>query len=57
MSELVTASQAAELLAVSPDTIRRWAREGRIKVVVLPSGQQRFLRAELTPYRTPRSQK
>jgi excisionase family DNA binding protein len=57
VSELVTASQAAELLAVSPDTIRRWAREGRIKVVVLPSGQQRFLRAELASYSTPRSHK
>lgn len=57
MSDLITASQAAELLAVSADTIRRWAREGRIKVVVLPSGQQRYSRAELTSYSIPRSHK
>lgn len=57
MSELLTASQAGSLLAVSPDTIRRWAREGRIKVVVLPSGQQRYSRTELSTYATYRSHK
>lgn len=57
MNELLTASEAASLLAVSTDTIRRWAREGRIKVVVLPSGQQRYSRAELSSYATYRSHK
>lgn len=57
MSELLTASQAAAILAVSDDTIRRWANEGRIKVVVLPSGQYRYSRAELSSYAVLRSQK
>lgn len=57
MTDLITASQAAELLAVSPDTIRRWADEGRISVVVLPSGGKRFYRAELTSYLADRSHK
>lgn len=30
MNELLTVPQAAALLVVSPDTVREWAREGRI---------------------------
>lgn len=50
MSELITASEAAQLLNVSPDTVRRWAREGRIKVVVLPSGVYRYSQSEIKSF-------
>lgn len=50
MSELLTTGEAAELLNVSPDTIRRWAREARIKVAIYPGGHQRFSREELSTY-------
>ncbi len=33
-------SEAAELLGVSSDTVRRWADGGRIATTVLPSGRQ-----------------
>lgn len=32
-------TEAAELLGVSPDTLRRWADAGRIQTTVLPSGR------------------
>ena len=50
MSDLLTTGEAAALLNVSTDTIRRWAREARIKVVTYPGGQQRFSRTELSKY-------
>ncbi|MFI5035604.1 MAG: molybdopterin-binding protein [Acidimicrobiales bacterium] len=34
--------QAAELLGVSPDTVRRWADAGRIKSTVGPGGRRMF---------------
>ncbi len=33
-------SEAAELLGVSTDTLRRWADAGRIETTTLPSGRQ-----------------
>jgi molybdopterin-binding protein len=33
-------SEAAELLGVSTDTLRRWAEAGRIRTTTLPSGRQ-----------------
>jgi molybdopterin-binding protein len=33
-------SEAAELLGVSTDTVRRWAEAGRIRTTTLPSGRQ-----------------
>ena len=33
-------SEAAELLGVSSDTLRRWAEAGRLETTVLPSGRQ-----------------
>jgi molybdopterin-binding protein len=33
-------SEAAELLGVSTDTLRRWAEAGRIQTTTLPSGRQ-----------------
>ena len=39
---LLTVSQAARRLGVSPNTIRAWADRGAIPVVRLPSGHRRF---------------
>lgn len=33
-------SEAAELLGVSADTVRRWADAGRLETTTLPSGRQ-----------------
>ncbi|MGH8893026.1 MAG: TOBE domain-containing protein [Actinomycetes bacterium] len=33
-------SEAAQLLGVSTDTLRRWAESGRISTTTLPSGRQ-----------------
>jgi excisionase family DNA binding protein len=38
---------ASRLLGVDPDTLRRWADEGRIEAFVTPGGHRRFERREL----------
>jgi molybdopterin-binding protein len=40
-------SEAAELLGVSTDTLRRWADAGRIRTTTLPSGRQGIEGTEL----------
>ncbi len=42
IAPLLTPREAAERLAVHPETLRRWAREGRISAVKLPGGAVRF---------------
>jgi molybdopterin-binding protein len=37
-----TVGQAAELLGVSPDTVRRWADRGRLKMSRTPGGRRRL---------------
>lgn len=41
------ARDAARILDVSPDTVRRWAKAGRVRHVLLPSGRMRFYRADV----------
>jgi excisionase family DNA binding protein len=41
------AAEAAAMLHVSPKTISRWAREGRINHVVTLGGHRRFVREEI----------
>ncbi|MDX6273062.1 MAG: MerR family regulatory protein [Frankiales bacterium] len=45
--ELLRVGEAAKALGVTPDTLRRWAKEGRVGHVELPSGQIRFRQADL----------
>lgn len=52
---LITASQAAELLGVSPDTVRRYAEQGLIGCFRLPSGQRRYIRSTVIAYINTRS--
>lgn len=34
--------EAAQILGVHPNTVRRWANEGLVPVIKLPSGVRRF---------------
>lgn len=52
---LLTPSKAAELLSVSPTTIRLWARNGRLTSVKTPGGHRRFNRDEVMSLLTPSS--
>lgn len=45
--KLLTPAQAAELLSVSPITVRYWAKEGRLNFVTTPGGHRRFERADI----------
>jgi excisionase family DNA binding protein len=54
-TEFLTRSDVARLLGVSPNTVTRWAREGRLPCLVTLGGHHRFdrerveqLRKELT---------
>ncbi len=46
-ARLLTVSQAAARLGISQDTVRRWADQGLLKTVKLPSGYRRFEPAEI----------
>lgn len=45
--ERLTTIEAAAVLGVSPETLRRWAELKRVRHIRLPSGHLRFLRADL----------
>jgi hypothetical protein len=46
--DLVPVHLAAELLKVSPDTIRRWHKKGLIKAIMGPHGERLFSKDEIT---------
>ncbi|NNF59141.1 MAG: helix-turn-helix domain-containing protein [Rhodothermaceae bacterium] len=46
-SELLSLTEAATLLGVHPATLRRWADQGDILVMVTPGGHRRFPRTEI----------
>ena len=51
--KLLTSGEAAELVGVSPDTLRRWAKSGRVRHVVTPSRRILFDPADIEAiYRT-----
>ncbi|MBL4821992.1 MAG: response regulator [Colwellia sp.] len=45
--KLLTPAQVAQLLSVSPITVRFWAKEGRLKFITTPGGHRRFERTEI----------
>lgn len=45
--EYLTTGEAASVLGVSDETLRRWADDRKVRHVRLPSGQLRFIRADL----------
>jgi len=50
--EDLTRVEVAELLRVSPDTVSRWAEEGRIPHWTTPGGQRRFRRSDIEKIKT-----
>lgn len=51
--DLLPPSEAAELLGISSETLRRWAEDGKIRHVKLPSGRRLFYRADIEDLLTP----
>ena len=53
LPKLLTSGEAARLVGVSPDTLRRWAKSGRVRHVVTPSRRILFDPADIEAvYRT-----
>ena len=52
--ELITISHAAQLLGVSPSSLKRWVDEGEIRCVRTKGGHRRFDRTELVRFRDTR---
>jgi len=46
-TRFMTARQVAGLFEVSPSTVLRWAKEGRLPALVTPSGRLRFPRESI----------
>ena len=53
MAENLTASEAAALLSVHPDTLNRWANEGKVRHWITPGGQHRYRREDIEALREP----
>jgi excisionase family DNA binding protein len=50
-TEFLTRSDVARLLGVSPNTVTRWAREGRLPSLVTLGGHHRFDRSHVEQLR------
>jgi len=46
-NDLLTPAEVAELFRVSPKTVTRWAKAGKISTVRTLGGHRRFRRSEL----------
>ena len=60
-SQFLTRSEVAKMLGVSPNTVTRWAREGRLACLVTLGGHHRFDREVVEQlrkdqYRAPQAQ-
>lgn len=45
--DLMTTGEVANLLDVSPSTVTRWVKNGVLSAVVMPSGRNKFRRADI----------
>lgn len=45
--EYLRIGEVAALLGVNPQTVRRYAEQGKLAVIVLPSGHRRFAREDV----------
>ncbi len=45
--DVLTTGEAASYLRVAQSTLRRWAKDGRVRHTALPSGRLRFQLADL----------
>lgn len=43
----LTRSEVARLFEVSPATVARWTREGKLPYVLTPGGQRRYVRDQI----------
>ena len=43
----LTLGEASRMLGVDPDTLRRWADNGKVDVLKTPGGHRRFLRESI----------
>ena len=46
-SELLTPAEAARKLGVTPNTVTRWSRDGKISAIQTMGGHRRFRRSEI----------
>ena len=46
----LTPNQVAELLMVSPATVRQWAEKGKLKALLTPGGHRRFLHGDVETF-------
>lgn len=46
----LTPTEVGELIGVHTDTVKRWAKAGKLPGVKLPGGWWRFRRAEIVAY-------
>jgi excisionase family DNA binding protein len=51
-SRYLHTAQVADLLQVSPKTVARWAKEGRLPFVRTLGGHRRYLEADILELRT-----
>jgi putative resolvase len=52
MSNLLTVSEAAEFLGVSPASVRKWSDAGLLPAYRTPGGQRRYELEDLTEFRS-----
>jgi excisionase family DNA binding protein len=55
--EYMTVMDAAELLGVSPDTLHRWARQGRFRSELKDDGTRLVLKDEVVRIGVPRDER
>lgn len=48
MERLLRSGEFAARASVSTDTLRRWARDGHVTYVQLPTGEKRYPESELS---------
>lgn len=46
-SPLLTVGEVAEIVRQTPESVRRWVREGRMKAIKLPGGALRIRQSEV----------
>jgi excisionase family DNA binding protein len=50
VNDLLTASEAASILHVSPETLRRWEQQGKLSATKTKGGHRRFSRSDVESY-------
>ena len=49
--KLLRIREAAEIIGVNPETLRRWDREGKLPAIIISKrGDRRYLRSDIEKY-------